>query len=229
MSLVLVIFVCFFYRGAKSGTIFVDSSTIDPDTSKRIATLAQTKGSSYLDCPVSGGVGAAKSGSLTFMVGGPAKDYKEIESLLLSMGSKVVHCGCVGSGQAAKICNNMLLGICMIGTAETMNLGVKMGLDPKLLASILNSSSGRCWSSEIYNPCPGVMDNVPASNDYEGGFGSALMRKDLGLAQNAASTTSAPTPLGALSYQIYQIMCSQGYKTKDFSSVFKFLQEIQDN
>ncbi len=161
------------------------------------------------------------------MVGGPQKDFAEIQPLLLDMGAKAVLCGGVGSGQAAKICNNMLLGICMIGTAETMNLGIKMGLDPKLLASILNSSSGRCWSSEVYNPVPGVMENVPASNGYQGGFGTNLMTKDLGLAQNASSGSACPTPLGALSYQIYQMMCSQGYKGKDFSAVFQFLQDIE--
>lgn len=116
---------------------------------------------------VTGGVAAAKAGTLTFMVGGPLTQFKEIEPILLKMGAKVVHCGDAGSGQAAKICNNMLLGISMIGTAETMNLGLKMGLDPKLLASILNSSSGRCWSSEMYNPVPGVLPNSPASQNYE--------------------------------------------------------------
>lgn len=110
---------------------------------------------------------AASAGTLTFMVGGPANEFKNIEPLLLNMGSKVVHCGETGAGQAAKICNNMLLGICMIGTAETMNLGIRMGLDPKLLASIINSSSGRCWSSEMYNPVPGVVEKVPSSRNYE--------------------------------------------------------------
>jgi 3-hydroxyisobutyrate dehydrogenase len=216
---------CNFLRGAKPGTLLLDSSTIDPDTSKDMAALAKAKGVTYLDCPVSGGVVAAKAGTLTFMVGGPSKEYSEIEMLLLGMGAKVVHCGQVGSGQAAKICNNMLLGITMIGTAETMNLGMRMGLDPKLLAGIINSSSGRCWSSEIYNPVPGVIETVPASNGYQGGFGTALMTKDLGLAQNAAGGSASPTPLGALSYQIYQMMCAQGYKSKDFSAVFKFLQD----
>jgi len=212
-------------EGAKKGAITLDSSTIDPDTSKAIAAVAKLKGVSYLDCPVSGGTGAAKAGTLTFMVGGVQSDFKEIEALLLCMGAKAIHCGPVGSGQAAKICNNMLLGISMIGTAETMNLGMKMGLDPKLLAGILNSSSGRCWSSEVYNPVPGVMENVPAANDYQGGFGTALMTKDLGLAQNAAGGSGAPTPLGSLSFQIYQMMCSHGYQAKDFSAVFRFLQK----
>jgi 3-hydroxyisobutyrate dehydrogenase len=162
------------------------------------------------------------------MVGGREKEFKEIEPFLLCMGDKAVHCGEVGSGQAAKLCNNMLLAISMIGTAEAMNLGGKMGLDPKLLASILNSSSGRCWSSEIYNPVPGVVENVPSSNNYQGGFGTALMTKDLGLAQNAASSVAAATPLGSLSYQIYRLLCAKGFSQKDFSSVFLFLQDTSD-
>jgi len=212
-------------EGVTPGTLLIDSSTIDPDVSKEMSVLAKIKSAIYLDAPVSGGVGAAKAGSLTFMVGGPPLQYKEIEPILLKMGAKVVHCGEAGSGQVAKICNNMLLGISMIGTAETMNLGVKMGLDPKLLASILNSSSGRCWSSELYNPCPGVLPNSPACNNYEGGFGTFLMTKDLGLAQNASQSAACPTPMGALANQIYKLMCSQGFANKDFSSVFLFLQE----
>jgi len=215
--------------GAKAGSIFIDSSTIDADTSKDMANAAKLKNCTYLDSPVSGGVAAASAGTLTFMVGGPKKEFKEIEPLLLKMGSKVVHCGETGAGQAAKICNNMLLGICMIGTAETMNLGMKMGLDPKLLASIINSSSGRCWSSEMYNPVPGVLEKVPASRNYEGGFGTTLMCKDLGLAQIAAAGSGTPTPLGALSYQIYQMMCTKGFSSKDFSSVFQFIEEKKDN
>ncbi|ODM92026.1 3-hydroxyisobutyrate dehydrogenase, mitochondrial [Orchesella cincta] len=212
-------------RGAQPNSIFIDSSTIDSDTSKEMANVAKTKDCTYLDSPVSGGVAAAKSGTLTFMVGGPERQFREIQPLLLKMGSKVVHCGPTGAGQAAKICNNMLLGICMIGTAETMNLGIKMGLDPHLLASIINSSSGRCWSSEMYNPVPGVVDKVPASRNYEGGFGTFLMAKDLGLAQTAASGSGSSIPLGGLAYQIYQMMCSKGFSGKDFSAVFQFLQE----
>jgi len=217
------------FAGSRPGSIFMDSSTIDADTAKEMADAATLKECTYFDSPVSGGVVAAKAGTLTFMVGGPKKEFKEIEPLLLKMGSKVVHCGEAGAGQAAKICNNMLLGICMIGTAETMNLGIKMGLDPKLLASIINSSSGRCWSSEMYNPVPGVVEKVPASRNYQGGFGTSLMRKDLGLAQNAAAGTGTSTPLGGLAYHIYQMMCSQGFSSKDFSSVFQFIQEKKDD
>lgn len=162
---------------------------------------------------------------LTFMVGGVEEEYNAAQELLTCMGANVVYCGPVGTGQAAKICNNMLLAIGMIGTAETMNLGIRLGLDPKLLAKILNMSSGRCWSSDTYNPAPGVMEGVPSANNYQGGFGTTLMAKDLGLAQHTATNTKTPIPLGSLAHQIFRVMCSRGYANKDFSSVFQFLRE----
>ncbi|KAH0509509.1 3-hydroxyisobutyrate dehydrogenase, mitochondrial [Microtus ochrogaster] len=171
------------------------------------------------------GVGAARSGNLTFMVGGVEDEFAAAQELLACMGSNVMYCGAVGTGQVAKICNNMLLAISMIGTAEAMNLGIRSGLDPKLLAKILNMSSGRCWSSDTYNPVPGVMDGVPSSNNYQGGFGTTLMAKDLGLAQNSATSTKSPILLGSLAHQIYRMMCAKGYSTKDFSSVFQYLRE----
>jgi len=212
-------------KGVQPGTLLIDSSTIDPDTSKEISVHVKARNATYLDAPVSGGVGAASAGTLTFMVGGPKKEYALIEPILMKMGSKVVHCGEVGAGQAAKICNNMLLAISMIGTAETMNLGIRMGLDAKLLASIINSSSGRCWSSEMYNPVPGVHPSCPSSNNFEGGFGTFLMAKDLGLAQNASALTGSPTPLGSLACQLYRMMCSKGLANKDFSAIYLFLQD----
>ncbi|CAF99415.1 unnamed protein product, partial [Tetraodon nigroviridis] len=147
-------------------------------------------------------VGAASLAKLTFMVGGVEEEYQAAQELLTCMGANVVYCGQVGSGQAAKICNNMLLAIGMIGTAETMNLGIRLGLDPRLLTKILNMSSGRCWSSDTYNPVPGVMEGVPSANNYQGGFGTTLMAKDLGLAQNTATNTKTPVPLGSLAHQI---------------------------
>ncbi|CAH7150148.1 Hibadh [Phodopus roborovskii] len=170
-------------------------------------------------------VGAARSGNLTFMVGGVEDEFAAAQELLGCMGSNVIYCGAVGTGQAAKICNNMLLAISMIGTAEAMNLGIRSGLDPKLLAKILNMSSGRCWSSDTYNPVPGVMDGVPSSNNYQGGFGTTLMAKDLGLAQDSATSTKSPILLGSLAHQIYRMMCAKGYSKKDFSSVFQYLRE----
>ncbi|KAI2652946.1 3-hydroxyisobutyrate dehydrogenase, mitochondrial [Labeo rohita] len=185
-------------------------------------------------CP---GVGAASLAKLTFMVGGVEEEFNAAQELLTCMGANVVYCGQVGSGQAAKICNNMLLAIGMIETERHRHKGGKreserereidtgLGLDPKLLAKILNMSSGRCWSSDKYNPVPGVMEGVPSANNYQGGFGTKLMAKDLGFAQNTATNTQTPIPLGSLAHQIYRAMCTRGYSNKDFSSVFQFLRE----
>ncbi|XP_052093330.1 3-hydroxyisobutyrate dehydrogenase, mitochondrial-like isoform X1 [Mytilus californianus] len=216
------------FSAIQENSLLVDSSTIDPAASQEMAAIATEKDSSYVDAPVSGGVNAARDAALTFMVGGAPRSFEMAQKYLSVMGRNVVHCGPVGTGQAAKICNNMLLGISMIGTSEAMNLGKKLGLEPKLLAKILNTSSGRCWSSEVYNPCPGVLDGVPSSNNYQGGFGTALMTKDLGLANNAATVTKSPIPMGSLAHQIYRIMTSSGYAGKDFSSAYKFLQDQED-
>uniref|UniRef100_A0A8C6L483 3-hydroxyisobutyrate dehydrogenase n=1 Tax=Nothobranchius furzeri TaxID=105023 RepID=A0A8C6L483_NOTFU len=212
-------------KKVKKGTLLIDSSTIDPAVSKEMSVAAEKMGAVFMDAPVSGGVGAASLAKLTFMVGGPEEEFNAAQELLSCMGANVVYCGQVGTGQAVKLCNNMLLAIGMIGTAETMNLGIRLGLDPKLLAKILNMSSGRCWSSDTYNPVPGVMEGVPSANNYQGGFVTTLMAKDLGLAQNTATSTKTPIPLGSLAHQIYRVMGSRGYANKDFSSVFQFLRE----
>nr|XP_033786663.1 3-hydroxyisobutyrate dehydrogenase, mitochondrial [Geotrypetes seraphini] len=212
----------------KKGSLLIDSSTIGPAVSKELAKECEKMGAVFMDAPVSGGVGAARAGNLTFMVGGVEQEFAAAKELLTCMGSNVVYCGEVGTGQAAKVCNNMLLAITMIGTAEAMNLGIRLGLDPKLLAQILNMSSGRCWSSDTYNPVPGVMEGVPSANNYQGGFGTTLMTKDLGLAQYSATDTKTPIPLGSLSHQIYRMMCAKGYAKKDFSSVFQFLREEEN-
>ncbi|XP_003705035.2 3-hydroxyisobutyrate dehydrogenase, mitochondrial isoform X1 [Megachile rotundata] len=208
---------------AKRDTLLIDSSTIDPFVSQTVAKNAGEVGARFVDCPVSGGVNAAKDGTLTFMVGGSKENFQLAESFLKSMGSRVVHCGDVGMGQAAKLCNNMILAISMIGTAEAFHLGQKLGLDPKVLADIVNSSTGRCWSSELYNPVPGLLDNVPSSKNYEGGFGAALMSKDLGLVQSAAIKAETAIPLGSLAHQIYRTIVSHGFAKKDFSFVYQFL------
>ncbi|XP_049749286.1 3-hydroxyisobutyrate dehydrogenase, mitochondrial isoform X1 [Elephas maximus indicus] len=212
-------------KNVKKGSLLIDSSTIDPAVAKELAKEIEKMGAVFMDAPVSGGVGAARSGNLTFMVGGVEEEFAAAQELLGCMGSNVLYCGAIGTGQAAKICNNMLLAISMIGTAEAMNLGIRLGLDPKLLAKILNMSSGRCWSSDTYNPVPGVMDGVPSANNYQGGFGTTLMAKDLGLAQDSATNTKTPILLGSLAHQIYRMMCAKGYSKKDFSSVFQFLRE----
>ncbi|KAM7303875.1 3-hydroxyisobutyrate dehydrogenase, mitochondrial [Ixodes scapularis] len=208
----------------QTGSLLIDSSTIDPLVSQEMAKLVEAKGATFIDAPVSGGVNAAKAGTLTFMVGGKEAEAQAAKEILLCMGKNVIHCGGVGCGQAAKICNNMMLAISMIGNAETMNLGIRLGLDPNVLNGVLNVSSGKTWPSEVYSPVPGVMENVPSSNQYEGGFGAALMTKDLGLAQTAATQTSSPTPLGSLAHQIYRVLLSNGLGKKDFSVVYQLLQ-----
>lgn len=214
---------------ARSGSLLIDCSTVDPALSKQLSQEAQAKGCQFVDAPVSGGINAASAGTLTFMVGAESEEtFAAAEVLLKNMGAKITHCGGVGTGGAVKICNNLLLAISMIGTSEAMNLGIKLGLDPKLLASIMGSATGRCWSVDTYNPCPGVLDNVPSSNEYRGGFGTALMTKDLGLAQDAATRTKAATPLGSVAHQMYRVMCNAGYAEKDFSSAFQFLREKDD-
>ncbi|CAI9735651.1 3-hydroxyisobutyrate dehydrogenase, mitochondrial-like [Octopus vulgaris] len=217
------------YSKFQKGTLLMDSSTIDPAVSQEMAEKAEELGGVMVDSPVSGGILAARDALLTFMVGGTESGFAESKKVLDLMGKNVIHCGPSGTGQAAKICNNMLLAISMIGTSEAMNLGIKLGLDAKMLASILNVSSGRCWSSEMYNPVPGVKEGVPSSNNYKGGFGTALMLKDLGLAQNAAGATQSPTPLGGMALNLYRIMCNNGFSEMDFSSVYKFLQKRESS
>ncbi|MGB9148756.1 MAG: 3-hydroxyisobutyrate dehydrogenase [Burkholderiales bacterium] len=205
--------------GAKPGTLLIDSSTIDPQTAREVAAAAAKQNNPMIDAPVSGGTGGAVAGTLTFMVGGATDDFEKAKPVLAQMGKNIVHCGAAGNGQVAKICNNMLLGISMIGTAEAMNLGVSLGMDAKILAGIINTSSGRCWSSDTYNPYPGVMENVPAARGYSGGFGGDLMLKDLGLAVDAARAARQPVILGAAAQQVYQMMSSHGDGGKDFSGV----------
>jgi 3-hydroxyisobutyrate dehydrogenase len=201
------------------GTPLIDCSTIDPLTARDVSMDAKAKGCPMIDAPVSGGVGGAEAGTLTFMVGGDAKDYEATKPVLQAMGKNIVHCGGSGNGQVAKICNNMMLAIEMIATSEGMTLAAKLGMDPKLFASIVNTSSGRCWSSDTYNPYPGVLDNTPASRAYAGGFGSDLMLKDVTLATDAAKSAKHPVMLGALAQQIYQKHSVDGNGAKDFSSV----------
>lgn len=199
----------------------IDSSTIDPLSAREVAAAAAAKGNRMLDAPVSGGTGGASAGTLTFMVGGDQADFDVALPILQAMGKNIVHCGPSGNGQVAKVANNMLLGISMIGVAEAMNLGVSLGMDPKVLAGIINTSSGRCWSSDTYNPYPEVLENAPASRGYTGGFGTDLMLKDLGLATEAAKQARQPVVLGAAAQQLYQTFSSQGNGGLDFSAIIK--------
>ncbi len=205
--------------GAAPGTPLIDCSTIDPLTAREVAMDAKAKACPMVDAPVSGGVGGAEAGTLTFMVGGDAHDFEAAKPILQSMGKNIVHCGGSGNGQVAKICNNMMLAIEMIATAEGMTLAAGLGMDPKVFAAIVNTSSGRCWSSDTYNPFPGVLENVPASRGYSGGFGADLMLKDLTLATDAAKVARHPVLLGAIAQQIYQKHSIDGNGAKDFSSI----------
>jgi len=207
------------------GKTFIDSSTIDPNVAKTVQKLVKSKGSRFVDAPVSGGVIGAENATLTFMVGGTAEDYDTVKALLECMGQQITHCGSYGMGQAAKLCNNMMLGISMIGVCETMNLAVRLGLDAKVFSDIINSSTGRCWSSEIYNPVPGICSNAPCNRDYAGGFSTALITKDLGLAAGIATASNTPIPLGAAAHQIYRTLQCKGLGNKDFSYVYEYLKE----
>jgi 3-hydroxyisobutyrate dehydrogenase len=203
----------------RPGVLLIDCSTIDPLSAREVAKAAATHGNPMLDAPVSGGTGGATAGTLTFMVGGSLADFDRAQPILAAMGKNIVHCGDAGNGQVAKVANNMLLGISMIGVSEAMALGVSLGMDASVLAGIINTSSGRCWSSDTYNPFPGVLESAPAARGYSGGFGTDLMLKDLGLASEAAKQIGQPVILGALAQQLYQSFSAQGNGGLDFSAI----------
>lgn len=214
------------FANAKEGALLIDSSTIDPIASKELHTTAAKHGLRMLDAPVSGGVTGAAAGSLTFMVGGKDADVNAGRTVLEYMGKTIVHCGPMGAGGITKLCNNLSLAVSMVGTCEAMALGVRMGMDPKQLAGVLNTSTARCWSSEMYNPVPGVVEGVPSSRGYEGGFGVALMEKDLGLAVDLAQKIRGRVPLGAHAHQLYGLLSDHGYASKDFSVAFEYLSKL---
>lgn len=204
--------------------LLIDCSTIDAQTARELATAAGQRGLAMLDAPVSGGVAGAEAGTLTFIVGGEAAALERARPILEAMGKKIFHAGGAGAGQVAKMCNNMLLGILMTGTAEALNLGVANGLDPKVLSEIMKASSGNNWALQVYNPYPGVMDGVPASRGYQGGFGVDLLVKDLGLALAAGMASQTALPLGTLVRQLYLAHSKQGAGRLDFSSIIRFLE-----
>lgn len=201
------------------GTLVLECSTIAPESARKVSKAAADLGIRMIDAPVSGGTGGAVAGTLTFIVGGAAADLDAAMPYLQAMGKNIFHAGDAGAGQVAKICNNMLLGILMAGTAETLALGVANGLDPKTLSEIIAKSSGRNWATELYNPWPGIMENAPASHQYAGGFGVDLMLKDLGLAAEASMQARATTPLGELARNLYALHSAQGNGRLDFSSI----------
>jgi 3-hydroxyisobutyrate dehydrogenase len=209
---------------AKDGALLIDSSTINADVARDVAVAAKQKGFRMIDAPVSGGTAGAAAGTLTFIVGGDAADLESARPLLEKMGKNIFHAGASGAGQMAKICNNMLLAILMIGTSEALNLGLRGGLDPKVLSEIMSKSSGRNWALEVYNPMPGVMENVPAARGYTGGFGTDLMLKDLGLAMEIAGSADVSTPLGTHARDLYKAHSEAGHGKLDFSSILKLVE-----
>ncbi|MCJ8296085.1 MAG: 3-hydroxyisobutyrate dehydrogenase [Colwellia sp.] len=205
----------------EAGSLVIDSSTIDSATSIKVAKALAEKNINFVDAPVSGGVGGAVAGTLSFMVGGSCKEFAQAEPILDAMGKNIFHAGEHGAGQIAKVCNNMLLSVLMVGTSEALQLGLANGLDPKVLSNIMSKSSGSNWTLDVYNPCPDVMENVPASNDYQGGFMVDLMAKDLGLAMETSLASQSSTPMGALARSLYAMHAASGNGSKDFSSIFK--------
>ncbi|OUS68973.1 3-hydroxyisobutyrate dehydrogenase [Pseudoalteromonas sp. A601] len=205
---------------AKS-TLVIDCSTIDAASAREVGAELAERGIAFVDAPVSGGVAGATAGTLTFIVGGAQTDFAKAQSVLADMGKNIFHAGDIGAGQVAKICNNMLLSILMAGTSEAIQMGINNGLDAKVLSDIMTASSGRNWTLELYNPCPGVMDTAPASNNYKPGFMVDLMAKDLGLAMEAAQQSNSSTPMGSMAKNLYTMLQHQDAGSDDFSAIFK--------
>lgn len=208
---------------AKPGALLIDCSTIDVASAREVAAAAEASNLAFLDAPVSGGVGGAAAGTLTFMVGGADTAFARAQGVLSVMGKKVVHCGGSGTGQAAKICNNMILGISMIAVSEAFNLADGLGLSREKLFEVASTSSGQCWSLTTYCPVPGPVPTSPANREYAAGFTAAMMLKDLRLAQGAAAGVQTATPLGAEAAQLYALMVASGQGGVDFSGIIRFL------
>lgn len=211
------------FPSARPGTLFIDCSTIDVDSARHVGNAALGAAFRFVDAPVSGGVAAAQGGTLTFMVGGAAADFADAERVLDAMGKAVIHAGDLGAGQAAKICNNMLLAITMIGTCEAFALAEKLGLDQQKFFDISSKASGQSWSMTSYCPVPGPVETSPANADYQPGFGAALMLKDLKLAMDAAQSAGATTPLGGQAEALYAMFANLGGSEMDFSAIYKLL------
>ena len=211
------------FAAASRKAVLIDCSTIDVATARAVGEAAAGRGLYMVDAPVSGGVAGAIAGTLTFMVGGTDKSFSMSQPILAAMGKAVIHAGPSGSGQAAKICNNMLLGASMIATAEAFNLAIKLGLDPQVFFDISSKASGQCWSMTSYCPVPGPVPAAPSNSNYDGGFMAALMLKDLKLAMEASQATGASVPMGALAESLYQNFVNLGGAPKDFSAIIKLL------
>ncbi len=205
------------------GTLLIDCSTIDVESARHVGALAQKAGLDMIDAPVSGGVGGATAGTLTFMVGGSEQAFAKARPVLEKMGKNIVHAGATGNGQAAKICNNMILGVSMIAVSEGFMLAKRLGLDAQKLFDVASTSSGQCWSLTNYCPVPGPVPASPANRDYQAGFTAAMMLKDLMLAQQAANAAGASTPLGAEAAQLFNLFVNSGNGAKDFSGIIRML------
>ncbi|MGO9422374.1 3-hydroxyisobutyrate dehydrogenase [Roseiarcus sp.] len=216
-----------FLPAAPKGALVIDSSTIDVDSAKRAHEAGRAEGVLTLDAPVSGGVGGAAGGTLTFMCGGSAEAFAKAKPVLEAMGKRIVHCGGPGAGQAAKICNNMILGATMIATCEAFVLAEKLGLSAQALFDVASTSSGQSWSLTTYCPVPGPVPTSPANRDYKPGFAASLMLKDMRLAQEAAASAGVATPLGAAATQLYALFAAAGHGGDDFSGVINFLRGTQ--
>ncbi|KAI0797841.1 3-hydroxyisobutyrate dehydrogenase [Abortiporus biennis] len=213
-------------------TVCIDSTTLAVDVARQTASEVIGLGATMVDAPVSGGVPGAKAGTLSFMVGGTEDAFKRVLPILESMGKRIFHCGPSGAGLGAKICNNMVLGVHQVVVGEAMLLGQKLGLDPAVLAGVINVSTGACWASSVNNPIPGALPDKepPCTRDYEGGFATALMLKDMGLATAAGESVGAPLPMGKAAEQIYGKMVEEDAELarKDFSSVYRYLEEVSE-
>jgi 3-hydroxyisobutyrate dehydrogenase len=210
-----------------AGTLFIDSSTIHVESARKVATEGTAKGHVVVDAPVSGGTGGAAAGTLTFMVGGTDAGFAAAQPILEKMGKNIVHAGAAGAGQAAKICNNMILGISMVAVSEAFALAEKLGLEAQKLYDVASTSSGQCWSLTSYCPVPGPVPTSPANRDYQPGFATAMMLKDLKLAQDVASSAGQATPLGAEAAQLFRLFNDQGNSARDFSSIVQFLRGVK--
>lgn len=212
------------FAHAQPNTLVIDCSSIDVETSRQLAHTAREAKLNMVDAPVSGGVLGAQAATLTFMVGGDEADFKRAQPILACMGKNIFHAGASGNGQAAKICNNMLLGISMIGVAEAFNLAQKLGLSAQTFFDISSTASGQCWSMTSYCPVPGPVPKSPANNNYQAGFTAAMMLKDLRLSQLAAQSVNVTTPLGAEATALYSLFASHGCGQVDFSGIIKMLE-----
>ena len=211
------------FKNADKGCMVIDSSTISPIASRELMEEGAKMGFITADAPVSGGVPGAVNATLTFMVGCEEAQFERIKALLSAMGKNIFHCGGYGSGEIAKVCNNLALAIEMRAVAEGLSLGEKLGMDPKKLSDIMSVSTGRCWSVDTYNPRPGVLEGVPASRDYEGGFGVSLIKKDLGLARESAEAVGVKLDFTLKSEELYKELEDKGQGKKDFGIVYKYV------